>query len=133
MRHTSWHVDLEVDARDEMLLIARLATSGVATRAGVDYEGVEECKTAVNEACYYLININCRRLVLHYERLRDRIRICVTGKDDISSGQDMGMAAPAQTQLNNLQDELCVLTEILRELADRVEIHGTSIELERMI
>lgn len=49
-------VELELPGRPEFLLVARLATSGVALRAGLNVDDIEDLKVAVAEACTNVIN-----------------------------------------------------------------------------
>lgn len=47
---------ISVPAKDDSLLVVRLAASGVAAQLKVDVETLEDLKTAVHEACYALLH-----------------------------------------------------------------------------
>ncbi len=45
-------IALTVPAKESALMVVRLATAGVAAQGEMDYETLEDIKTAVYEACY---------------------------------------------------------------------------------
>lgn len=48
-------LQLKISCKPDYIVVARLTTSAVATRAGFDYEAVESLKHAVGEACIMII------------------------------------------------------------------------------
>ncbi len=46
---------LRVPAQKECLLAVRLLSSGAGARAGFTLQGLDDCKTAVAEACHFLM------------------------------------------------------------------------------
>jgi anti-sigma regulatory factor (Ser/Thr protein kinase) len=55
------HVELVIPLRAEFVSIARLTLSGVANRAGFDFDTIEDVKVALSEVCNRLIG-NAERL-----------------------------------------------------------------------
>ena len=49
-------VELKVPARQEMLLVVRMALSGLCAKCGMGMDAVENVRIAVDEACYCLMH-----------------------------------------------------------------------------
>ncbi|MDR2656794.1 MAG: hypothetical protein LBB86_03095 [Oscillospiraceae bacterium] len=49
-------IELTIPAREDMLLIARMALSGVCVRCGFSLDAVEDARIAADEACYCLMH-----------------------------------------------------------------------------
>ncbi len=86
-------VQLVLPGRAEFLQVARLTTSGVATRAGLTVDDIEDLKVAVGEACTNVIDhafegdaeAGVRRIILRMTVGKDEITIEV---EDEGSGFD---------------------------------------------
>ena len=74
-------ITVNIPAKAEHLLVARLAASGVCSRLGMAIEQMEDVKAAVSEACILMINDQAG-----YERLAvsfaygDGLDVCVLGE-----------------------------------------------------
>ena len=65
--HSQTTIELTVPARQDMMLVVRLATAGVLARSGLSLDAVEDMKHAVEEVCICLIRASgCRALRLTY-------------------------------------------------------------------
>lgn len=51
-------VDLEIDPDPRLVRLVRLVASGVASVTGLDLEGTEDCRIAVDELCAALIEVS---------------------------------------------------------------------------
>lgn len=49
-------VELKVPAKQEMLLVVRMALSGLCAKCGMGMDAVESIRIAVDEACYCLMH-----------------------------------------------------------------------------
>ncbi|MDR1262160.1 MAG: hypothetical protein LBK46_01570 [Oscillospiraceae bacterium] len=78
-------VELTIPAREDMLLIARMALSGVCVRCGFSLDDVEDARIAADEACYCLMHqresvaslrMTCQwddtRLSIAFDAIRER-------------------------------------------------------------
>lgn len=74
-------VTVNIPAKAEHLLVARLAASGICSRLGMAIEQMEDVKAAVSEACILMISDQAG-----YERLTisftygDGLDVCVQGE-----------------------------------------------------
>ena len=103
-------VELSVAADSGMMLVVRLTTAGVVTRAGLTIDAMDNLKIAAEEACNCLISQQNppQRIGLTYE-CRDGA-LCIT-----VAGLDKG-CEPCETD----EAELEVVRCILETLADEV-------------
>ena len=76
-------VELTVAADSGMMLVVRLTTAGVVTRAGLTIEAMDNLKIATEEACSCLIGQKNppERLGLKYECRDGALVTCVRGMD----------------------------------------------------
>jgi len=68
-------VRLEVPASPEFLRLARITAAGVASRAGLTFEEVEDLRIAIDEVCFALVGASGREgtVVLRYKLLDDGV------------------------------------------------------------
>ena len=110
-------VELKLPAEQGMMLVVRLTTAGVITRAGLTVDRMDDVKMAVEEACSCLINGSrpprCLRLRFLAEEDFLKIRIC--GDGECTANAD--------------SDELGIVRCILESLVDGVEMcmQGTAL------
>lgn len=114
MKKTSLNapVELKVAADPSMMLVIRLTTAGVVTRAGLTIDAMDNLKIATEEACNCLIGQEKppKRLGLNYACRDDSLFISVRGLDMECASCDLDEA------------ELDVIRCILESLADEVSI-----------
>lgn len=89
---SSDQITLTLPAAPEFVRVARLTSAGLATRAGMGYDEVEDLRIAVGEACSLLIGAGTRQgsLGLTFDLGPDAIRVSIeaildgdpTGDDD---------------------------------------------------
>ena len=86
MRETvlSQPVELALPARRNMMLVLRLTTAGVVSRAGLTVDRMDDVKLAVEEACSCLISESGgpERLRLKFSESDGALRISVRGEGD---------------------------------------------------
>lgn len=106
-------VELTVAAEPGMMLIIRLTTAGVVTRAGLSIDVMDSLKIAVEEACVCLIGQDSppERLALRFDCGEDALRIRADALDAGEGGEGMDEA------------EMDVVRCILESLADDVAFH----------
>ena len=105
-------VELNVAADSGMMLIIRLTTAGVLTRAGLTIDAMDNLKIATEEACNCLINQENppKRIGLTYSCRDDSLLINIRGLDMQCASCEADEA------------ELDVIRCILESLADEVSI-----------
>ena len=109
-------VELALPARRNMMLVLRLTTAGVVTRAGLTVDRMDDVKLAVEEACSCLISDGGpERLRLRFAEADGALRITVTGEG----------GNPASIG----EDEREVVRCILESLVDGAQLtmHGTAV------
>lgn len=110
----SKRVDLCVPAERGMLLVIRMTTSGVMSRAGFTLDEVDDIKMAIDEACNLMIlqTTCCQQLAISYRSDIDYMLITVEGK------------AVAETLEQNSADSSMqeVIRCILESMMDKVEM-----------
>lgn len=104
-------VELTVAADAGMMLIIRLTTAGVVTRAGLTIDAMDNLKIATEEACNCLIGQENppKRLGLNFSCANDNLKIAVRGMDSECASGELDEA------------ELDVMRCILESLADGVD------------
>lgn len=73
-------VTLELDPDPELLRLARLVTSGVASMTPMGLDEVEDCRAAVDELCSTLLEVGARQAVLRLELRTDGRALHATGE-----------------------------------------------------
>jgi serine/threonine-protein kinase RsbW len=81
---------LEMQSQRELVQLARLVVSGVATVSHMDLEGVEDCRAAVDEMCSSLIERAAPEAQLLLDIVTDGATLEVTGSISVagSAGPD---------------------------------------------
>jgi serine/threonine-protein kinase RsbW len=69
------HVLVEFPARPEFLRLARLAAADMGSRAGFDYEEVEDLRIAVSELCAMISGDTGAAVALSFELSDDAVRV----------------------------------------------------------
>lgn len=103
-------ITLTVPAKESALMVVRLATAGVAARGDMDFETLEDVKTAVYEACYAMI-------VQKY--LPENLTICFA-QGEVFSVCIQGGGSWTQTQ--GRQPDLALCRAVLSTMIPHVDI-----------
>lgn len=108
-------IELCVPAERNMILIVRMTTSGVVSRAGFTLDEVDDMKMAIDEACNLMLlqKSGCQSLKFTYEYAADAVTALVEGKDfadEAENGEDMNMQEVIRCILETMVDEV-TLTE----------------------
>lgn len=103
-------IELKLPAQRNMMLVLRLTTAGVITRAGLAVDRMDDVKMAVEEACSCLIETRKapENLFLRFDCEEDTLKI------HICTGENCSGEAPDP-------DEISVIRCILEALVDSVE------------
>ena len=103
-----------VSAEQSMMLIVRMTTTGVLSRAGLTLDEMDDMKMAVDEACnLMLIQKPCyRKLDIRYEYTDEYVEVSVRGKEMLEKMDDASDPAVLQE----------VIGCILESVADEVEM-----------
>lgn len=105
-------IEFRVPADRSMMLVIRLATAGVLTRAQLTVDAIDDVKMAVEEACMLMISQECPppRLVLQFIPKEKAIDIHVHADAD----------APCICSMD--ASEIEIIQVILESLVDAAEI-----------
>lgn len=110
-------VEVCVPANRPMLLVVRLATSGVVTRAGLSMDAVDDTKMAVEEAC------NC--LMLQRSPFT-MLKLCYAFEDEALAIAVKGLREPSDVRPTSgpsaADEEVQVIRCILESMVDGVEL-----------
>lgn len=79
---------LEMGSQRELVQLARLVVSGMATASHMDLEAVEDCRAAVDELCSSLIEQARPDALLHLDIETDGATLEVTGSIEVESSAD---------------------------------------------
>ena len=111
-------VELTVAAESGMMLVIRLTTAGVTTRAGLTIDAMDNLKIAAEEACSCLIG---------EAGGPDRLRLRFIGEDGALKIRICGDGACGGAPIG--EDECTVVRCILESLVDGVDIrmHGDAV------
>ena len=111
----SKRIELCVPAERSMLLVIRMTTSGVMSRAGLTLDEVDDVKMAIDEACNLMMlqKTGCQQLAVSYEYNDGCVCVKVEGKSMIEA------AAVEQSTDSSMQD---VIRCILESMMDEVEM-----------
>lgn len=109
-------IELCVPAERNMLLIVRMTTSGVVSRAGFTLDEMDDMKMAVDEACNLMMlqKPGCRTLKFTYEYNEDAVAALVEGQDfeeGTEESSDTNMQEVIRCILESMVDEV-TLTEM---------------------
>lgn len=120
-------IELTVPAEERMMMVIRLTTAGVVTRANLTLDAADDVKMAVEEAAGCLIKFSgCARLRIGYNIGGDELRIYVRAE------------CTDLTPMEQTQDELYTIRCILESMVDEVLLSGrqrgiTGIELRKQL
>lgn len=91
-------VDLSVPTSPELVRLARVTASGLASRLGFTYEEVEDLRLAIDELCYALVGNGQvgGTLHLHYAILSEALEI----EGSAELGPDGGGRSPHLSELS---------------------------------
>ena len=109
-------IELCIPAERNMLLIVRMTTSGVVSRAGFTLDDMDDMKMAIDEACNLMMlqKSGCRSLRFVYEYDESEVTTQI-------EGQDFTEVAESKEEANLLEVIRC----ILESMVDRVEMDNT--------
>jgi len=108
-------VELKVAADSSMMLVVRLTTAGVLTRAGLTMDVMDNLKMAAEEACNCLIGQENppAEILLRFECLENHLAICVSAQ--------AGEAAQGSADETELEVVRCILASLADEVALNVQ------------
>ncbi len=96
-------VELTIPVRADLVVLARLTATTVASRADFDVEEIEDLRLAVNELCVSLVESGgSGRLHLEFSREDDRIEVSCT----YHPGSDGDATEPADASLDGLSSRI---------------------------
>lgn len=106
-------VELRVPAERSMLLIVRMTTSGIMSRAGMTLDEMDDMKMAIDESCNLMLlqKPACQMMVLTYTYDEDTVEVCVEGE---------GICAQTDEKDDGMMQE--VIRCILESIVDEVDI-----------
>lgn len=104
-------VELCVPAERNMLLIVRMTTSGVVSRAGFTLDEMDDMKMAVDEACNLMMlqKLGCQALKFTYEYDEEAVTALVEGQDFAETSEvtaDTNMQEVIRCILESMVDEV---------------------------
>ena len=108
-------IELCIPAERNMLLIARMTTSGVVSRAGFTLDEMDDMKMAIDEACNLMMlqKPGCAALKLTYEYDDAAVKVEIDGQDfqeEMNEKTDLNMQEVIRCILETMTDEV-TLTE----------------------
>ncbi|MDL2205962.1 hypothetical protein LJC33_03485 [Eubacteriales bacterium OttesenSCG-928-N13] len=107
-------VELIVPAEDNMMLVIRLATMGVISRANLTLDKADDLKMAVEEAASCLIRFSkCDQIQLQYLLGDEKLRVLLSGDNCLHCWAEQK------------KDELYTIQYILESMVDQVQLSGT--------
>lgn len=87
--HARVAVTVLVSAANDSIQFARLNTTAVAGKIGLDYDAIEDVRIAVSELCGTIIACSEPDSELRIEVTGDGQRLSVTGKTTLGAGQSL--------------------------------------------
>lgn len=108
-------VRLVVPARPEYIGLARVTAAGLASRLGFSYDGVEDLRLAIDEACFSVTGTDGREGTLELRFLLGPEGITVHGKGQLQ----LGAGEPPLPELSELSERM------LDALVDEHSLDGT--------
>lgn len=104
-------IELSVPAERNMLLVVRMTTSGVVSRAGFTLDEMDDMKMAVDEACNLMMlqKSGCQTLKFTYEYTQDMVTMQIEGQDFSAASElneDMNMQEVIRCILESMVDEV---------------------------
>ena len=121
-------IELSVSAEKDMMLIIRMTTAGVLSRAGLTLDDIDDMKIAVDEACTCLMTQKMRygRLSLRYEYDADGACVRIAGLDGQSQTENCGIDDQDEEILR------CILNSMASEVTIRRDCESiTEIEMKK--
>ncbi len=79
------HIEITLPFKAEYVSVARLTSSGIASRCGFDIETIEDIKVAVSEVCNRIINVSSNddeKYKISFEIYDDRLTITFSSNAD---------------------------------------------------
>jgi serine/threonine-protein kinase RsbW len=79
------HIEITLPCKAEYVSVARLTTSGIASRCGFDIETIEDTKVAVSEVCNRIINVAAsagEQYTISFDIYSDRLAVTFTSGSD---------------------------------------------------
>ncbi len=105
-------IELCVPADRSMLLIIRMTTAGVMSRAGMTLDEMDDMKMAIDESCNMMMlqKPTCRMLSLCYEYSEDAVEVNIKGE---------GICEQAEEKADGTMQEVirCILEAIVDEVS----------------
>ena len=111
-------VELRVPARQEMLLVVRMALSGLCAKCGMGMDAVESIRIAVDEACYCLMHQMRPVAWLKMTCTWDEERLFVRLDAERTEG------LPSKTAAHDPEVAQCILSTLVPEVGMRHDDGG---------
>ncbi len=108
-------IELSVPAERSMLLIIRMATAGVMSRAGMTLDEMDDMKMAVDESCNLMMLQKplCQTLLLEYGYNEQEVEICIESNgicdSSLNKKADPNMQEVIRCILEAIVDEVNIL------------------------
>lgn len=108
-------IELCVSAERNMLLIIRMTTAGVVSRAGLTLDEMDDVKMAIDEACNMMMlqKPGCSTLKLVYEFNEEQVCVRIEGQGEAENAEesqvDMNMQEVIRCILESMVDEVEVM------------------------
>ncbi|MCL2163122.1 MAG: ATP-binding protein [Oscillospiraceae bacterium] len=139
MRHSK--IKLSLPLKAEYVSVARLTASGVANRAGFNFDAVEDIKVSVSEVCNRLINEregkDRRRddaLDIDFVVMNDYLKVGFTIRNKDESAEDFLQSADAGKNSENEEAELgLVIAQVLMDEFETNPIEGWDVSMVKYI
>lgn len=105
-------IELCVPAEQSMMLVVRMATAGVMSRAGLTLDEMDDIKMAIDEACNMMMlqKPSCSGLYIVYEYDRQSVCVRIEGRDPVCK------ESSAKTDLNMQEVIRCILESMVDEV-----------------
>ena len=110
----STKIDLCIASDKSMMLIVRMTTTGVMSRAGLTLDEMDDMKMAVDEACNLMIlQKPCyEKLEMHYEYSSEAVSVLIQGEGVLAEGDKTDHAIMLEVMeciLESMVDEVTLI------------------------
>lgn len=103
-------VELKVPAQQDMLLVVRMALSGLGAKCGMDMDAVENIRIAVDEACFCLMHqrqpLSTLRINCAWDQVNMKVHL-------VGNRQD---SPPQEMAAHDIEVARCILLTLVSEV-----------------
>ncbi|MGM9924935.1 MAG: anti-sigma B factor RsbW [Bacillus sp. (in: firmicutes)] len=124
------YVEMKIPAKPEYISVIRLTLSGIASRMGFTYEGIEDLKIAVSEACTNAVQhayagAEAGEVVIGFGLYEDRLEVMVADKGDSCDFEQVRRDLGPYEEHHNVEflREGGLGLYLIETLMDKVSIH----------